>query len=365
MKRFLTALAVLAGLAVMSFNSVQARGPGGFGGGIGGGMNNSAPRFTSMPKPPISTFSSGTGISSGLGNSKLVSSTIASSKVSSLTLASSKLVSSTIVNPKFTTVANPKLSNFVDPKVVNPKFTTIVNPKLSNIVDPKVVKIVNPKFTNLVDTKVVDPKFTKIIDPKMTKIIDPKMTKVVNPKLTDLVNPKIYDHKYCNHKYCNYKWCSPTWCCPIIPCPCVPCDPTLLIPVYGGYVFDQVVVEGEKAVQDERFLRVENNTKEKVQLYVQVRTKVEGGEWAWLPGDPKTEEKAFAFELEAGQVVDLKIEEQQLSASRVHIWAESETQKWNDFQKKDLWLVPEKDVNGKHRYMAPTMQTYLYRVAGE
>src|SRR5262245_30612439 len=76
----------------------------------------------------------------------------------------------------------------------------------------------------------------------------------------------------------------------------------------------------ELTFQNQRYLKVKNDTDAKLTVFFQYRT-LKSGAWAWLPGDPKTSTEAFSFELEAGKEFAVKVGEEPLSASRVRIWA--------------------------------------------
>jgi hypothetical protein len=49
-----------------------------------------------------------------------------------------------------------------------------------------------------------------------------------------------------------------------------------------------------------------------------------------------------------------------VSASRVRLWARSDSASLHGLRHQDLWLVPETENNGEHRYRAGRMQTYTF-----
>jgi hypothetical protein len=65
----------------------------------------------------------------------------------------------------------------------------------------------------------------------------------------------------------------------------------------------------------------------------------------------------MSFELEAGKTLDLT---GKVSASRVRLWARSDSTSFMDYANQDLWLVPETENNGEHRYRAREMETYTF-----
>ena len=115
--------------------------------------------------------------------------------------------------------------------------------------------------------------------------------------------------------------------------------------------------DSESAFQVERFLRIKNDSGEKLTVFLQVRTRNDRGEWVWSPEAPGSKAKVMTFDLEAGKTLDLT---GKVSASRVRLWARSEAASFMDYANQDLWLVPETTGNGEHRYQASQMQTYTF-----
>lgn len=109
-----------------------------------------------------------------------------------------------------------------------------------------------------------------------------------------------------------------------------------------------------------RLLHVKNNTDEPITVWVQFRSQIEGGQWAWLPADPASSQDALAFELAAGQEGYLEHEGVPISASRVRIWGESATCQWRSYLGDDLWLVSEVDASGERAYFAAEMESYPF-----
>jgi hypothetical protein len=131
-----------------------------------------------------------------------------------------------------------------------------------------------------------------------------------------------------------------------------------------------------------RFLRVANDTKTKVKVYVKYHAPTEDGDWAWAPGNPD-DDAVSTYELDAGEIVDLADNDWQINGDCVRIWAESiepasapdqdsifnvsvstraETRKWERFKNKDLWLVPETDPDGNHGYVAQQIETFVFTI---
>ena len=115
--------------------------------------------------------------------------------------------------------------------------------------------------------------------------------------------------------------------------------------------------DSESAFQVERFLRIKNDSGEKLTVFLQVRTRNDRGEWVWSPEAPGSKAKVMTFDLEAGKTLDLT---GKVSASRVRLWARSEAASFMDYANQDLWLVPETTNSGEHRYQAGQMQTFTF-----
>ena len=115
--------------------------------------------------------------------------------------------------------------------------------------------------------------------------------------------------------------------------------------------------DSESAFQVERFLRIKNDSGEKLTVFLQVRTRNDRGEWVWSPEAPGSKAKVMTFDLEAGKTLDLT---DKVSASRVRLWARSESSSFMDYANQDLWLVPETTNSGEHRYQAGQMQTFTF-----
>jgi hypothetical protein len=112
--------------------------------------------------------------------------------------------------------------------------------------------------------------------------------------------------------------------------------------------------------QMQRYLKVTNKTEETLTVYVQYHTQVKC-RWVWFPDDPSESEEAVVLKIAPGETVDIEDDNgSPISASRVHIWAISATTSRLKYKDADLWLVPEKDDQGKHYYFADERETFTY-----
>jgi hypothetical protein len=113
--------------------------------------------------------------------------------------------------------------------------------------------------------------------------------------------------------------------------------------------------------QSQRLLKIRNDSGSKLTVYVQYRTYADDGTWAWYPNDPSQSDRAQACEIEPGAETYLSNAGTTICASRVRLWAVSNSgSQWLDAKDSDLWLVPEIDDAGYHAYLAPEMGTFLY-----
>jgi len=121
------------------------------------------------------------------------------------------------------------------------------------------------------------------------------------------------------------------------------------------------VEEGEvEQVFTKRFLKVKNDSGMPMKVFVQYRGQDDNKKWAWLPADPNDSKDALVFDLAVGEETFLQHKGSKLSASRVRIWGVAAEQNWFDFRDQDLWVVPEMDQRGEHRYQATEMRTFTF-----
>jgi hypothetical protein len=130
---------------------------------------------------------------------------------------------------------------------------------------------------------------------------------------------------------------------------------------YGEGIDDDALSHSEW--QTRRYLRVVNDTGEKLEIHVQYRTETSDGQFAWFPADPESSDQSVAYDLDPGEATFLGQGNGKMNASRVRIWAISESgKKYVQMKDQDLWLVPE--MNGEERcYSAPEMQTFVLAFA--
>ncbi len=116
-------------------------------------------------------------------------------------------------------------------------------------------------------------------------------------------------------------------------------------------------------MQVERFLKVKNDTKEKVRFFALFHTKGTDGKAAWVPAQPGEPATVYSVEVEAGKSLELTDDDgKPIAADRVRIWAASATRQWLDNETADLVLVPETGAAGNHEYAAADNQVHTFTV---
>jgi hypothetical protein len=110
--------------------------------------------------------------------------------------------------------------------------------------------------------------------------------------------------------------------------------------------------------QTRRYLRVKNDTGEKLTLFVQYRTVTRSGAWKWFPADPGSE-GAVSFELKVGEEANLVHDGWSINASCVRLWAVTASGvEMNEYRAEDFWLVEE--YNDERAYYADEMETLTF-----
>jgi hypothetical protein len=124
---------------------------------------------------------------------------------------------------------------------------------------------------------------------------------------------------------------------------------------------DSEEVAEKEEVFTRRMLKLKNEADVPVKVFLQYRELV-GKKWQWLPADPSESADAVSYDLKPGQEMVAEHQGKKVAASRVRIWVASEKAQWNDYKDTDLWLVPEMDAQGQHRYLATEMKTFTFVV---
>jgi hypothetical protein len=110
-----------------------------------------------------------------------------------------------------------------------------------------------------------------------------------------------------------------------------------------------------------RYLRVHNDTADKLRMWLQYQTLTVKQTWVWYPAPPWQSKQGVSYNLEPSAVVDLRHEKWRVNASKGRIWARSAAGKeWGEYRDQDLWLVPETDERGGHRYYAAQHETFTF-----
>jgi hypothetical protein len=200
--------------------------------------------------------------------------------------------------------------------------------------------VINPR---LVVTKVVTGQTVNTKTTRTTQVVPSQTTYVIPNRTTQVVVGKC----------CHCPQVVVTKCCH---CPQVVCGIVCPIPIvssFWGTLF------GEVPVQYERWLRLHNDTPEKVTVYLRYHTQDLTGDWEWFPEAPVLGATQWiAFELQPGEVLDPTFLDVPIAANRIRIYVQSATRSWMTFAEEDFWLVPEVTPEGVHLYYDYTRQTF-------
>jgi hypothetical protein len=115
--------------------------------------------------------------------------------------------------------------------------------------------------------------------------------------------------------------------------------------------------------RDRRFLRVFNNTGERVKLWLQYNVPGDRG-GVWVPADPAESEHALAYDLAPGRAYDLHNRGERVGAHRVRYWAVSPTRTWSRNATTDLVLGGAGDDADGH-YFDTKVQTYTLALTAD
>lgn len=91
------------------------------------------------------------------------------------------------------------------------------------------------------------------------------------------------------------------------------------------------------------YLRVVNDTKEVLRVYVQYEYEVQGGGWTWYPNDPPNPKNWRVLDVQPGKNVQLLDDDWKVECRRAKIWAEGRSSNlvWNTYKEKDWWLCDQ------------------------
>src|SRR5262249_22095612 len=111
--------------------------------------------------------------------------------------------------------------------------------------------------------------------------------------------------------------------------------------------------------QTQRYLKVRNQTGQRLTVYVQFRAPTDQGQEAWYPAAPGASAGPLKFELEAGAGGGrgggggLGYGAAPIRPGRARLWAESASGQWLKYKDQDVVLVPQP-------YRADTLGTHTH-----
>lgn len=91
---------------------------------------------------------------------------------------------------------------------------------------------------------------------------------------------------------------------------------------------------------DRKYIRVVNETSEKLKVYMKYYTYTTDKEWKWFPTSPD-KAGAASYTFEPGESAILYHQEWKVNGNRFRIWAEAGGRTWPEFRDKDFAPVPE------------------------
>jgi hypothetical protein len=121
---------------------------------------------------------------------------------------------------------------------------------------------------------------------------------------------------------------------------------------------------GQGAVlQNRRFLRIFNNSGERLKVWLQYNVPDAQDEGSWVPADPAKSVEAIPYDLLPGKAYDMFHNKARIAASRVRYWAITPTRVWSQNVTEDLWLATAPDDPNRHSYLDTKVETYLLTFA--
>jgi hypothetical protein len=121
-------------------------------------------------------------------------------------------------------------------------------------------------------------------------------------------------------------------------------------------------VQSKPSVQYCRLLKVANDTKEPVTVYLQYETLDNENQWIWVPGNGEKDGRLGPYTIAAGQSLYLKHQGVIVYACRATLTASSRSgRSWTGAAEKDRWLV-EENARGERVYQGNEPETYTWHI---
>ncbi len=118
--------------------------------------------------------------------------------------------------------------------------------------------------------------------------------------------------------------------------------------------FDPEFSKTHRQKFDRRYLRITNDTKETLQVWVMYHTIDTNDQWKWFPAEP-SEQRWAVYSFEPGESSSIDHEDFRVNADRVRIWAgnaphgeswDKSTRMWTTYENEDLELVSPEGEEG-------------------
>ncbi len=105
----------------------------------------------------------------------------------------------------------------------------------------------------------------------------------------------------------------------------------------------------EPVAQDQRYVRVQNETSKPLTLWLQVYTKTGKGAWAWLPAGAPQADKAAGYRIGAGQSSYLGQDGRKLAGSKIRFWVQWQGGEFKQYRERR----PVASSGTRHRRQPP------------
>jgi hypothetical protein len=116
--------------------------------------------------------------------------------------------------------------------------------------------------------------------------------------------------------------------------------------------------DAERKKQVQRQFVIQNDTGERLRIWVHYYTLTDQGQWAWTPPLPADPGQALEYRIGPGSFF-LKNHDVRITANRVRVWAVSDSgRKWLANKDHDLLLVPDVDDTDPNAFVARVKEPF-------
>ena len=98
-------------------------------------------------------------------------------------------------------------------------------------------------------------------------------------------------------------------------------DPETRDIIKQGLQDDLANMRSQGSRQNQRYLKIKNETKETLTVFIQYRTQSQPDTWVWRPGDPKKSSESITQSIPPGKEIYAEVDKNRILSSRVRLWA--------------------------------------------